>query len=189
MGLSRRATIVGEPPHLPGFRIVTRDGREEIRVPAKRGWRVLPFHSAWELFWTCGGIAAFYRLVAHPDLWNLAIFGLAVLVCLRIIGALAWMASGEEVIRFAPGRLEIGYRLLGIERMRSYPISDIGTLDAWGDNPASDAGVPFWRPLSHGAVKFETPERTIFCAAALDEGDAERVVDHLWRRLTGSARR
>ena len=157
-------------------------------MPAKRGWRALPFHTAWELFWTCGGLAAFYRLVAHPDLWSLAIFCLALLCGLRIIGALAWMTSGEEVIRLAPGRLEIGYRLLELERIRSYPLGDIGTLQTWDDNPASDPGVPFPRPMSHGAIKFETPVRDIFCAAALDEADAARVVAYLRRRWLAAAR-
>jgi hypothetical protein len=56
---------------------------------ADRAERLLPFHSAWELFWTCGAIAAFYP----------------------------------------------------------------------------------------------PPERTIFCAASLDEADAKRLVDYLRRRL------
>jgi len=178
---------VGEPPSPPRFRVVLGARGEEIRVPAKRGWRALPFHTAWELFWTCGGVAAFYHLVAHPDVWSLAIFGLALLCCVRIIGALTWMALGEEVIRLAPGRLEIGYRLLGVRRMRTFPIGDIGTLATWDDNPASDPGVPF-RRLSHGAIKFETIKRDIFCAAALDEADAERVVDYLRRRWLAAAR-
>jgi hypothetical protein len=188
MQLGRRTAIVGEPPNRPGFRIVTVNARQEIRVPAKRGWRLLPFHSVWEFFWTCGGIAAFYRLIAHPGLWNLAVFCVAILVCTRIIGALAWMATGEEVIRLTPDRLEIGYRLLGFERMRRYSIGNVDGLGTWDDNPALDPAVPFVRPLSHGAVKFETPERRIFCAASLDEMDAKRLVDHLRRRLPAEAR-
>ena len=186
--LGRRATIVGESPHPPGFRVVAGNGREETRVPAKRGWRLLPFYSAWELFWTCGGVAAVYRLIAHPGLWNLAVLCVAVLVCFRILGRLAWMAFGEEVIRLAPGRLEIGYRLLGVQRMRRYPIGEVKALGTWDDNPASDPALPFRSPLSHGTVKFETPERTIFFAAALDEADGKRVVDYLRRRLPASTR-
>lgn len=110
------------------------------------------------------------------------IFCIAMLCCLQIIAALAWMAVGEEIIRLMPGRLETGYRLLGVERMRSTPIEDVCYLATWHDNPSSYPACPIGGCLAHGAIKFETPERTIFFAAALEEEEAQQVVDYLlWR--------
>lgn len=186
MELSSR--VYDETGGKPRFRRVLSNRREEIRVPAKRGWRLLPFGSIQHLFFTFGGLATFYRVLAHPTLWNLLLFCFCLIACYAIIRDLAWMLLGEEVIRVVPGHLEIGYRLLGVERVRRYSVREISALGGgWDDLPERHAHAPFYGPLSGGAVKFETPDRTIFCAAALDEAEGAQLVEWLKRRLPVSA--
>lgn len=179
-----------EEPKAPRFRTVMENGREEIRVPARRNWFALLFLPVWLTAWTIGGGVAVYGLITTLDPF------LAVWLCFWAIAwlfaaaTIAWMLAGAEIVSVTGGDLDVGYRLFGYERAKRYRGDTISALGvASGRDPFRrlQLSVPFLPALRTGAVKFDYGARTIYFGGGIDEAEGRMIVDSLKRRLPAAA--
>jgi hypothetical protein len=179
-----------EKPKGPRFTMVFENGREEVRVPARRNWLVIIFLPLWLIPWTIGGIVAMYELVTTHEPF------IALWLCFWTVGwifaagAVAWTMAGLEFVRVLGRDLEIGYRLFRFERSKGYRGEAIGALGvAAGSDPLRRfrPSLPFVTALRFGAVKFDYGARTVFFADGLDEAEGRMIVEWLRPRLPAGA--
>ena len=173
------------------FSIESIGGVETIRIFARRNWLFLPFFSLWLVMWTIGGAGALATLFTRFDALLLLWLVMWALGWLFVASLVLWQIAGSEHLRLIGGDLEVGYSFPGFRTSRLYRGADIRSLsaatvsDVFAFLNATQPPFLLWR--KSGTIRFNYGARTIRAAAALDEAEAEMIVDFLRRRLPASA--
>jgi len=171
-----RSTITGGPEGL------------EIVIPARRHPLALLFLGAWLVGWLLGEMTVithlFSRSPAGPEgllliwliFWTLG-GGFAGYIWL-------WMLAGKERILMGTSTLHVKRDVLGLGRTRDYEFSKIRNLRV-EPQPAGprDAGAALrLSGLAGGLIAFEYEGKTIRLGAAIDEAEAQMIVERMKQR-------
>jgi hypothetical protein len=168
------------------------DGRRQIEIPARRNWFVLLFLCFWLTMWTMGGGIAIFQLLTEFQpflLFWLCAWALGWLYAAATIG---WQLTGREIVRVINADLEVGYRLLGIERMKLYRGSEVTDLSSSPSLPSlfsnAQISVPFFKQGNFGIISFNYGARTQRFGSGLDPAEGKLIVEKLQAQLPLSVR-
>lgn len=164
---------------------------ELIRIKASRQVFVMLFLPFWLVLWTLGGGAAIYALLTQFQVFLLFWLCGWAAGWIAAAGTLLWMFAGSETVRVIGSDIEVTHQAMGLSRRWLYQGSGIKKLSV-ANQPAWPFQfrwqVPFVRTPRNGSVKFDYGPRTIYIAPALDEGEAQIIVERLARRLPATIR-
>ncbi|MEO0872555.1 MAG: hypothetical protein AAFY19_11470 [Pseudomonadota bacterium] len=118
-----------EPVGKQRFTIEWISREQWIVARATRSSFMLPFFSLWLVFWTLGGVAAVATLLNEPHLFiALWLVGWA-LGWVYAASMIAWQLAGQYRLTISDGALVHAWSMPGIERAKSYDLSQIRDLD------------------------------------------------------------
>jgi hypothetical protein len=96
-----------------------------------------------------------------------------------LLVSLAWMLFGREIIRVEDGTLFLKLSILGIGRVRAYPIRHVTGLRV-SPGPWHEFYRTWGRDLENsGAVAFECKGKTHRFGRSLDEVEAKAIIARL----------
>ena len=161
----------------------------EIRVPARKNWFLILFLGFWMIGWACGEVFAVFQLASGKTPFGANVFLLAWLGGWTVGGAFAayvwaWMAVGFEQILLRPDALVVKRNVLGFGNDREYDLAYVSNLRAAPTtfNPfAFSSSLQFWG-IGGGTVAFDYGSKTFRFGAALDEAEAQELVQRLRAR-------
>ncbi len=166
------------------------DGYEQIEIPARRNWFVIPFLMFWLCMWTVGGIMAFTSLLSDFSLF--LIFWLCGWAIGWIFAAatISWQLTGKELVRTVGHDLEVGYQMLGFKRMKLYRGADVRKLsvDAAGNLMRHfQISIPFYHGANFGTLKFDYGAKTFRFGSGVEEAEARAIIAKLAPKIPSSA--
>jgi hypothetical protein len=179
-----------EKPEAVGFKTSFVDGYEQIEIPARRNWFILPFLVFWISMWTVGGIMAITSLFNEFSLFILFWLGGWVLGWIFAAGTISWQLTGREIVRMVGQDLEVGYQLLGFYKRKLYRGTDIHqlTVDASGSLLRyTRISIPIIRGSNFGTIKFDYGAKTFRFGSGLEEAEGRVIVSKLLTKLPKSA--
>jgi hypothetical protein len=185
-----------EPLASPRYTVASAGGMPEITIRAQTSGFMLAFLGVWLSIWTAGGIYAASTLLSEPAQsggpWSiLPWLGLWLLGEVLVAAALAWFATGAQIVRIRGSDLERADRVLGFEHRKAYPGSDIRNLHAREPDgytgPRRPLATPINRDKRNSSIAFEHAGRTVYLAMGLDRRDGQQIVAQLARHLPASA--
>lgn len=176
-------------PRAARHRVEVADGTEQLRIPARRFWPIVPLLLLWLVLWGYGGVASFGTLLQNSGLFMVIwlIFWCAALIA----GAftLASMVAGSEIVRVTNGDLEISSGVGRLRRRWRYRGAAIRNLRRW-DAPewgyASGRAhflLPILQRARSGAVRFDYGVECIFFANGVEGPEGAMIAEWLRQRL------
>ena len=189
--LAPRTPCMRIEPQSARFSVEPVPGGIKATVPARRNWFVLLFLSAWSVGWIFGETHAVAELTSPSKnssqfftlVWLLAWTMGGVLVAATIL----WQLAGKEVLAMTSTAFEHRVEVFGIGRTRSYRKTDIKNLraTAFPSSPFTNHGamLPPVTGSGYGPVAFDYGARTFRFAPALEEAEAELLVQQLSAHL------
>ena len=173
-----RATITGGPEGL------------EIVIPVRRQVVALLFLGVWLAGWFVGEVTAITRVFSgRPDdpeafLFIWLIFwtaGGSVAACLWL-----WMLAGKERILMGSSALRIKREVLGLGPTHTYELFRIRNLRVapYAAGPRDTRATLGMSGIAGGPIAFEYEEKTVRFGAALDQPEAQAIVDRMRQRFS-----
>ncbi|MDB5673658.1 MAG: hypothetical protein JWM65_640 [Sphingomonas bacterium] len=167
------------------------DGVEQIRIPVKRNWFIIPFLLCWLVMWTFGGAAIALSIAQGGGLSSLIFLCFWAIAWVFVLTVLFTQIWGAEIIRASAMEVELVKRAGPMRRRWRYRADQIHNLtacppniDQWGRRSSQ---TPVWARNASGAVKFDYGAQTIMLAAGVDEAEGRMIAQWLTTRLPMSA--
>jgi hypothetical protein len=163
----------------------------EIVIPARRNWFITLFLGLWLCGWAMGEVmvpATFFAQDADP---GAKLFVAVWFVAWTLGGGFAlyvffWSLVGRERILLTPSTLSIRRELFGLGRLREYELTHIRDLRASPStyNPFDfRSGLQFWG-IGGGVIAFDHGAATVRFGAALEEGEANTIIERIRSRAS-----
>ena len=171
-------------------RIEVVDGVEQIAVPVKRSWFIIPFLLFWMVMWTLGGGVIAMSLAEGSSFSSIVFLVFWALAWVFVLTVLFTQMWGVEIIRASSTELDVLKRAGPLHRRWRYRADLIHNLtpcppnvDQWGRRSSQ---TPVWSRNASGAVKFDYGAQTILLAAGVDEAEGRTIAAWLTARLPSS---
>jgi hypothetical protein len=168
-------------------RIEMIDGVEQIVVPVKRSWFIIPFLLFWMVMWTLGGGVIAMSIAESGSFAPIVFLFTWAAAWLFVLTALFTQMWGVEIIRASSTELDVTKRAGPLHRRWRYRADLIRNLapcppniDQWGRRSSQ---TPVWSRNASGAVKFDYGAQTILLAAGVDEAEGRTIAQWLTARL------
>lgn len=179
-------------PRAARHRVEIVDGREQLRIPARRNWPTALFLGLWLALWSVGGAVVISELVRHFEPFLLLWLSFWAVGWLFAAGTLAMLIGGSEQVRVIDGDLELSAgvgRLRRTWRYRGAAIRELRRAEtpSWGPWFVRNQTMPILLRPRSGAVQFDYGADTIFFASGVAGPEGGRIAVWLARRLPPSA--
>jgi hypothetical protein len=164
----------------------------EVIIPARRNWFLTLFLGFWLCGWAVGEVMAAATFLAPDADAGPQLFLIVWLVGWTLGGGFAifvflWSLMGHERVQLTSSMLSLKHELFGIGRLREYELHHVRDLRVAPSpyNPYDfRSGMRFWG-IGGGTIAFDHGAATVRFGAALEEGEAKKIVERLGAFASG----